>query len=321
MILRNKITPAIFLAILLPVNFSDSNYPADYSDSIYTGGLRRTFLFHLPKSFDRTISSPLLLALHGGGGTGRNMVKLTLGEFNNLSDERGFIVVYPDGVRKHWNDGRSDEETGYRAHKDDIDDVGFISALIDHFIKEMNADPERVYVTGMSNGAIMAYKLGCQLSGKITAIAPVAGNMAQNLTPECTPSGSVSVLAINNVNDPLVPYTGGNITGPFGRRILGKVLSARESIKFWVNQNKCATTPVISCEPDRDPGDGTRVRKEEYINGKNNSEVVLYSIEGGGHTWPGGYQYLNERIIGKSSMDLDACSVIWDFFERHSSEH
>lgn len=245
------------------------------------------------------------------------MVKLTLGGFDKLSDKKGFVAVYPDGIGKNWNDGRKGEETGYRAHKESIDDVGFISALIDALIKKLNIDPRRVYVTGISNGAIMSYRLACELTEKIAAVAPVAGSIPQNLYPSCSPSRPISVLAINNVNDPLVPFAGGDITGPFGFKKLGKVLSTPETIRFWVNHDKCSSSPVVTYEPDKDPKDGTRVRKEVYRNGKDGTEVVLYAIEGGGHTWPGGWQYLPERTIGKTSRDIDANEVIWDFFEKH----
>jgi len=229
------------------------------------------------------------------------------------------VVVYPDAIEKHWNDDRGSKETGYKAQNENIDDVGFISALIDHLIKKMNIDAKRVYVSGMSNGAIMTYRLACELAQKIAAIAPVAGNMPQNLKLSI-PSGTVSVLAINNVDDPLVPFKGGDVTGPFGKKKLGKVLSAQESVMFWVNEDSCSATPANTYEPDTDPGDGTRVKKVIYTHGRNNSEVVLYIIEGGGHTWPGGFQYLGEWIIGKTSRDINATQVIWDFFEKHPKQ-
>ena len=319
MIIQKQILAFILFELLSFVNFSKSNISAtNFTDSIIVDGLKRTWLIHVPLSFDITKSMPLLIALHGGGGTGRNMVKLTMGGFDKIADKKGFVVVYPDGIEKHWNDGRSSEETTYRVHKENIDDAGFISALIDYLIKKMNIDPKRVYVTGMSNGAIMTYRLACELAEKIAAIAPVAGNIPQNLLSSCSPSRPVSVLAINNTNDPLMPFTGGDVTGPYGMKKLGKVLSAPESVKFWVNNNKCSINPAITYEPDKDPQDGTRIRKESYLNGKNGTEVILYVIEGGGHTWPGGYQYFGEGVIGKTSRDIDANEVIWDFFEKHS---
>lgn len=132
------------------------------------------------------------------------------------------------------------------------------------------------------------------------------------------PTNPVSVLAINNVNDPLVPFDGGEVFSHFHRVKLGKVLSVNESIEFWVSRNRCSTAPVVTEEPDRDPKDGTRVIRKEYNNGMNGTEVILYSVDGGGHTWPGGFQYLPARIIGKTSRDIDASEVIWSFFKKHS---
>jgi polyhydroxybutyrate depolymerase len=311
--------PSLLFALLSFGDFSQRKmHSSDFTESITAGGLKRTYLIHIPPSYDLSKSVTLLIALHGGGGTGQNMVRLTRGGFDKISDAKGFIVVYPNGIEKHWNDGRSEEEARYRSHKENIDDVGFISALIDSLVKKRNIDPNRVYVTGMSNGATMSYRLACELSGKIAGIAPVAGNIPRNLILSCFPTMPVSVLAINNVNDPLMPFAGGDVTGPYGLKKLGKVLSAQESLKFWVNIDNCTAVPVISFEPDADPEDGTRIRKESYTNGKNGTEVILYVVEGGGHTWPGGYPYFSESVIGKTSSDMNAVEVIWDFFEKHS---
>ncbi len=296
--------------------------PADitYPGSIILNGVKRTYLLYVPSSRDRDVLAPLLIALHGGGGKGKHMRRLTQGGFDRLADREGFIVVYPDGIERNWNDGRSREEVSYRAHQDNVDDVGFISALIDRLVRELNVDPRRVYVTGMSNGAMMSHRLACELSDKITAIAPVSGNFPRNLYPSCSPSRPVSVLIINNVEDPLVPFAGGSVTGPWGRKKLGEVLSTAETVRFWARHNRCSLPPASGYEPDRDPRDGTRTRKEVYRNGENNVTVILYAVEGGGHTWPGGYQYLDERIVGKTSRDMDANEVIWAFFKKQRAQ-
>jgi len=280
--------------------------------------LERTFHIHIPSLYDESIQLPLVIALHGRGGTGESMVIVTRKDFNKLADKDGFLVVYPDGIELNWNDGRMDEEANDRAHRENIDDVGFISALIDSMIKDYNIDPKRVYVTGISNGAIMSYRLACEISNKIAAIAPVDGNIPHMFYPECYPARPVSVLAINNVNDPLVPYEGGSIYSSIRRINLGKVLSVDESIGFWVNRNQCSVLPVVAEEPDTDPKDGTRVTRKEYTDGTDGTEVVLYSIDGGGHTWPGGFQYLPAWIVGKTCRDINASEVIWSFFKRHS---
>jgi len=317
-ILAFSLLTSLFLVLSWPVTSIAAEGTGDHSGKIAVAGLQRTYLVHIPLSHDKTKPVPLVIALHGGGGTAEHMKKLTLGGFNKLSDKDGFVVVYPDGMDKHWNDGRIKEETKYRAHKENIDDTGFISALIDYFTKEYNINPKSVYVTGISNGAIMSYRLACELSDKIAAIAPVDGNMPQNFLPKCQPSKPISVLAINNVNDPLMPWNGGDITGPFGVKKFGKVLSVAQTVEYWVKHNGCTPSPTITEEPDRDPNDGTRVRWEEYSRGKDGTEVILCAIEGGGHTWPSGYQYLPASIIGKTSKDIDANEVIWNFFKKHS---
>lgn len=164
--MKNHPVLGLILGLLLLTGFSGSKISTgNKAGSIIAGGLKRTYLIHLPAS-DIRRSMPLVIVLHGGGGNGKSMVKLTNGGFGKLSDKKGFIVVYPNGIEKHWNDGRNEAEIGYETHEKNTDDVGFISALIDDLIKKYNADPKRVYVTGMSNGAIMSYRLGCELSGK-----------------------------------------------------------------------------------------------------------------------------------------------------------
>jgi polyhydroxybutyrate depolymerase len=308
-----------FMNVLIGLNLI--TFPAfagkDLRTSFMHDSLKRTFIIYIPSSYDKTVQLPLVIALHGRGANGASMIILTHKGFNKMADNDGFIMVYPDGIELNWNDGRMDEEANDRAHRENIDDVGFLSALIDSMIKDYNIDPKRVYVTGISNGAIMSYRLACELSDKITAIAPVDGNIPNLLFPECSPSEPVSVLSINNTDDPLVPFEGGYIYGI--RKInLGKVLSVNESIEFWVNRNKCSVTPVVTEEPDMDPKDGTRVTRKQYVNGIEGTEVILYAVDGGGHTWPGGFQYLPAGIIGKTCRDFDANEVIWSFFKNHT---
>lgn len=291
---------------------SDTNKGVgDHTGSIIFNGLERSYLVHIPPFYNKTKSMPLVIALHGGGGTGKRMAKLTQGGFNTLADKEGFIVVYPDGIEKHWNDGR--KEVKYRTHQEKIDDVGFISALIDHLVEVLNVNPNRVYVTGMSNGAMMSYRLAFELSEKIAAIAPVTGNIPVDLSG--TPKRPISVLIVNNIEDPCMPWEGGYVQ--VGRIKLGRVLSTSETVKYWVKHNQCSLTPTIICEPDRDPNDDTRVCKEVYGNCKEGTEVILFAVEGGGHTWPGGWQYLPGWIVGKTSKDIDANEVIWNFFKKH----
>ena len=284
---------------------------ADFSSSIPSGGLQRTYLVHVSSVYDETKPTPLVIVLHGGGGSGQGMNALT--RFNGIADRENFIVVYPDGFESHWNDGRDVRQ--YRAQAQNVDDVGFISALIDHLSGQFNIDAKRIYVTGISNGAMMSHRLGCQLSQKIAAFAPVAGNLPVNMEPVCSPARPVSVLIINGTDDPLVPWAGGEVhLGPLE---LGQVLSVADTVKFWANKDGCTATPVEAPLPDTDPNDGTTVTTRTYGGCQDGVEVILYTVQGGGHTWPGGLQYSTEATIGRTSRDFSASEVIWQFFKSH----
>ncbi|MBI5379162.1 MAG: phospholipase [Nitrospirae bacterium] len=283
------------------------------SYSLEHGGITRTYRIYLPVSYDKTKQYPLVLALHGGGGTGKRMEDLTRNGFNALAERERFVVAYPDGVDRHWNDGRGLDR--WRAQQEDIDDVGFLSHLIDTLVGELRLDPKRVYVTGASNGALMAHRLACERPEMLAAIAPVIGAMPANIAPRCAPSRPVPVLMINGTEDTLVPWEGGEIR--LGRTKLGEKLSVPDTVRLWVKLNGCPSKPTVTYEPDKDPQDGTRVRKENYGPCRNDSEIILYAVEGGGHTWPGGLQYFPERIVGKTSRDIDASEVIWRFFQQH----
>jgi polyhydroxybutyrate depolymerase len=316
--LRAKlIVVLMFPAVAALISFQSDN-GRDKRLSFRHDNLRRRFIVYTPGSFEKSLKIPVVIVLHGRGSNGKGMMLVTKKGFNRLADKDGFLVVYPDGIELNWNDGRMDEEAHDRAHRQNIDDVGFISALIDFMIDKYKADPQRIYVTGISNGAIMSYRLACELSDRIAAIAPVDGNIPCMLATECSPSHPVSVLAINNMLDPLVPYSGGEIYNHDRTTKLGKVLSVKESVGFWVEHDGCSKTPVVNELPDTDPKDGTRVTRTYYKEGRDGTEVMLYSIDRGGHTWPGGFQYLPERKIGKTSRDINADEVIWSFFKTHS---
>jgi polyhydroxybutyrate depolymerase len=237
--------------------------------------------------------------------------------FSRLAEREGFAVAYPQGFEKHWNDGRTG--TKWKAHKENIDDVGFLTRLIDHISKECNIDAKRIFSTGISNGGLMSYRLALDIPDRIAAIAAVTANLQVELAQRKDSGAPVSVLIMNGTEDPLVPWAGGDIH-LFTRKDLGKVISTEDTVRFWVNRNRCSDVPRVSEEPDRAPDDGTRIRCQVYSGGLKGTEVVLYTVEGGGHTWPGGFQYLSEKIIGKTSRDMNATDVIWSFFKTHGKK-
>ncbi len=276
-------------------------------------GLKRTYVLYRPATLDPKLRHPLLLCLHGGTGTGSGMQKLTFDRFNELADRDGWLVAYPDGIGKNWNDGRKIDD---EAHGKDLDDVGFLSALIDLMVQKEGVDPKRVYVTGISNGAMMTCRLVCELSDKIAAGAPVAGSMPKNLPAVCSPKFPVSMLFINGDKDPLVPFEGGFVH--FFRRKRGEIIAPARAAADWAALDGCKGAPVTTALPVLDPKDPTRVDRIAYPPSANGSEVLFFVVHGGGHTWPGGLRYAGEWMVGKVSRQLDASDLIWDFFKRHS---
>jgi polyhydroxybutyrate depolymerase len=306
-------------------------------------GRSRAFVVYEPKRQLPDRNLPLVIVLHGGGGNPERMQHLTKGRFNALADLDQFVVVYPEGVGGSWNDGRNVEAIPAQRPPEPfapfaqspemaagrpqaakvappagpVDDVAFISAMIDFLVDKRKVDPHRVYATGISNGAMMVNRLGCELSEKIAAIAPVAGQLPYNLEASCRPAKVVSVLTINGDQDPLVPFDGGEIRlWRFGRG-RGNVLSTEATMKLWADRAGCLPSPFVMHEAPRVPDDGTKMRREEFRGCREGAAVTLYVIEGGGHAWPGGVQYLPERFVGRASGQLDAAEAIWHFFRSH----
>jgi polyhydroxybutyrate depolymerase len=283
------------------------------------GGKTRSYRVHVPPGHDLSKPTPLVLVFHGAGGDGAQMMRLT--GFNELADQHGFIVAYPEGYQKNWNDGRGVPH--WPAQAENIDDVGYISMLIDRLSKTLNVDRRRVYATGISNGGLITLRIGCELSDKLAAIAPVARTLTEKMAQSCRPPRPLPVLFVIGDADPLIPWQGGEQN--MGQGFMVRVLSAPQTVAHWVNRNGCAAKASVTELPDRDPQDGTRVRRELYGSCKAGAEVVLYAIEGGGHTWPkleraGGpmVDAATARRFGKTSRDLIASEAIWEFFRKHA---
>ncbi len=274
---------------------------APQAETLKFGGELRNFWLARPEGIDKTKPAPLLMVLHGSAGSGEDMMTVTQRGFERLADKEKFVVVYPDALERRWNDQGGT-----------VDDVGFLLAIVDKLAGDGLVDKNRVYVTGISNGGMMAQRLACEQADRIAGIATVAGGMPSGLAGTCKPARALPVLVIHGTEDPIVPWGGGAVAG---FEEFGKVLSARDTAGFWAANNQCGTSGVIAAEPDRDPKDGTRVKLEVFASCPAGAAVKLAAIEGGGHTWPGGYQYLPERFIGRTSQDVDANTMIWTFFK------
>jgi polyhydroxybutyrate depolymerase len=285
------------------VSFNDKLASTNQIATIKVGALSRTFRWHVPNVQVGIQRLPIIVLLHGGGGSGASIGNITHpnGGFNGFADQKGFIAIYPDALDGNWNDGRDTIR-----HKND--DVGFITAAIDHVAKAQAVDLNRVYVAGISNGGMMAQRFACDAPQRVSAIAVVASALPRALANQCKTSSATPVIFLTGEADPLVPFAGGQIKAGLG----GDMLSAEATVNFWVNKNSALFQGTRKL-PDTDPKDGTTTYLDSYQS-KGRISVAFYKIVGGGHTWPGGTQYLPRMLVGTVATDFSANQVIWDFF-------
>jgi polyhydroxybutyrate depolymerase len=282
----------IWCWLLLFSAFSAVAQSQQKREEIIIDGMERAFISYVPAGQKEKM--PVVISLHGGFATPKSMLRLA--DFRPLADQDKFILVCP-ASKKLWHDG---------ADNKGIDDVKFIDELITYILKTYNGDASRVYVTGISNGGFMTSRLASQLHTRIAAVAVVAATL--NINEGYDLEKPIHVIYMHGTNDKIIPFIGGK---KFGRLMY----SHDQIIKKWVTLNNCDPTPIITQIPDN-ADDGTTVVKEEYSN-PNGLKVIGYTINNCGHTWPGGRQYLPAFIIGKTTHNLNACQVIWDFFKSY----
>jgi polyhydroxybutyrate depolymerase len=298
-----------FIVVLTQASFATA---ASRRETLSFGGRTRSYIVHLPPGYDGKMRLPVVLVFHGGGLGTATQAERSYG-LSELADQKKFIAVFPDGIDHHWNDLRAASRLGAARQ---VDDVAFVAALIDHLAKEYKIDRKRIYATGISNGGIFTYTLAAKLADRIAAIAPVAGNLAEPVASSFAPSQPVSVIAFNGDVDPLVPYNGGAVTGRGD--VGGRVLSTADTIALFVKACGCSSVSQQTL-PARKPSDGTTVVREVHGGGRDGAEVILYTIKGGGHTWPGhpGMMFYG-AIAGHTTKTIDATALMWEFFERRS---
>jgi polyhydroxybutyrate depolymerase len=264
--------------------------------SVSSGGRNRTSLLHVPDKYDSAAGAMLVLNFHGFTSAGWQQALLT--RMSQHSDQRGFIVAYPEGVAASWNAG----DCCGTAWTDSVDDVQFVRDLLDQIALRYCIDPKRIYATGMSNGGFLSHRLACQLSDRIAAVAPVAGVLGV-ARETCTPGRAVPILDFHGSSDPMVPYTGGTpIVPQLGIGI--DFLSVAESMDHWRSRNACSVFDKTFYQN----GDVTCIQWPDCAQG---AQTALCTIDGGGHTWPGGIPI----PAGKTSTDIDATAAMLDFFE------
>jgi polyhydroxybutyrate depolymerase len=300
----------------------------DTREEIEINDRTRTYAVHLPQGYDSQQHYPVVMLLHGLDQDGAQLARLT--HFNELADRDGIIAVYPNALNGRWNlgggEGRPYRQGPYRRPgiwgqgypppgqrrepgeegRPRAVDMQFLQRLLDKVASRYSVDTRRIYAAGLGEGGFIALRMGCNMADRIAAVAVVGAAMPRMLN--CVPSRAISALFINGTDDPIVPYGGGRYKDGMLR-----LLSAADSAKEWARVDACSDKPSESKLPSvREGGKDTQVYLFNDCRG--GSQVALYAVKGGGHTWPGGEPYLSEKEVGKTSNALNANETIWSFF-------
>lgn len=254
----------------------------DHPITLSHDGTDRTYDVHVPPGYDPSAATAVIVNMHGY--TSNAFQQAMFSGMNPVADAEGFIVVYPNGIENSWNAGACCGD----AASTGVDDVGFLTAVVEDVSTKLCIDAARVYATGMSNGGYMSHRLGCEASDVFAAVAPVAGAMG---IPDCGPSRSVPIVAYHGTEDGLVPYGSGSA-----------------AIDEWASLNGCTGDPVRT---DHGPS-----YCDKWENCSDGVEVELCTLEGMGHCWPGGPEALCIPDIGPPSSDVDANQHMWAFMSR-----
>lgn len=275
--------------------------PGTSDHTLVRDGVSRAYRVHWPRVVP--IGAPLVLQLHGGGGNGVGLDRLT--RFHRLADREGFVVVSPSGLGRRWNDGRAGTGPGGA-----VDDTGFLVDLVDLAARWLPIDRHRVYVAGISNGAMMAARLAHEAPERFAAFGQVAGTAPEDAPAWWRPALPVPVIQIHGTADPIVPYAGGAVRLRRPAAARGRVLGVDAWASLVTTHNRAGLPQVFRIEPD--------VTVRRWPGGTPQGDVEFYRVDGGGHTWPGGAQYLPVALIGPTSHTFDATEAIWSFFARHA---
>jgi polyhydroxybutyrate depolymerase len=257
----------------------------------------------VPARYDPATPAPLLIALHGGGGSMDYMANDEHYGQIAKAERENYVVVFPNGYSKFasgkfatWNAGSCCAQ----ARDENIDDVGFVREMIGHLQRQLSIDDKRIFATGMSNGGMLAHRLACEMAGTIRAVASVAGTIG---VATCLPKAPVAVLHIHAKDDDHVVFGGGAGPKAQDRTKVPEFVSVPETISRWVRTNKCAPNPKRVLER---PG----ATCERYSGCEGGADVQLCVTDTGGHSWPGG----EKSRAGETSKAISANDVMWDFF-------
>lgn len=319
----------------------DASMAADAGPSAQVGNLvrdvpgfaGRPYILHAPGGGVPSTPTPVLIVFHGGGGNADGVVRMTCpgGDLasdaciDRLADREGFLLVIPNGTgtlvtpnTRTWNAGGGTANwqcVSGAACMRGIDDVAYFDALLDDVAAVATIDARRVHLTGISNGAAMSHRLACVRADRVAAIAPVAGGNQLSTGAACAPSRPVAVLAIHGTADPCWAFDGG--PGACLQTDNKDKIDIPRTMREWAARDGCGDTPSVSVLDDADAADDTTASVEEYPGCAGGAAVRLVKIEAGGHTWPGGFQYLPVATVGPTTRDFRAHELMWDFFREH----
>lgn len=298
-ILMSSVTA--YSSIAAQVKSTEKVAYGDNYDSLSNQGRSRTYYLYTPKSYNPQRPTPLVIVFHGDDGSGRSMSDVS--RFNELAEQKGFIVVYPDGVDHTWNTRGNSQAS--------VNDVSFVSALIDRIQETRNIDSRKVYATGFSRGGILAQTLACQMPDKIAAFASVAGSLPVQLQSSCQSGTPVSMLMINGTKDQEVHYQGDDKSQP------DALVSIPQTVNFWRSHDQCTAPAENSQLPNSNSGD-LSVKTSRYSGCSRGAEVVEAAVVDGGHFWPGGASDDKNLKQVNAQLGFNATQTIWDFFQRHT---
>ena len=283
--------------VTAPVSQTESLGPGDTMRSIVYAGVERTYLLHIPASYDAARATPLVLAFHGIGLNAEEMARIS--GLSEQADTSGFIIAYPNGTgeKKSWNGGHCCGE----AAMNNVDDVGFVRALIEELSTFISIDMRRIYATGFSNGAIMVYRLACELSDQIAAVGAVGATQILDDMQACQPGRSVPLIHFHGTADRLNPYLGGETQAGY------QFVSVDDAIQFWAENNGCSDQAQRT--------ETGSILHDLYASCSQGSAVELYTIMDGEHAWPGGEAV--SKQVGEPTMEISATSLMWEFFASH----
>lgn len=289
----------------------------DYHRTLKGNFRTRYYEIHVPPSYNKEKPAAVVMVFHGGGGDPGSVRYES--DMDSISDKNGFIVVYPAGTPTRmflkdrlliWNDGRPFKNGEYSK----VDDVAYVDAVLDDLSQLFNVDKKRIYACGYSNGAQFVFRLAKRRSDKIAAIGAVAGQRAPLDAYDPVPSRPIPLIQFSGVRDTFGPYKGGK--PPEDAVFKAEVKPVRQTVKAWVDFNQCNPEPV----------EEKRVGKavmQRYGHCQSGAEVVFWTLEDGGHTWPGGRVTPNVEALGLGSLgnvntDINASALMWNFFKKYS---